>query len=263
MRLRTRVSPMPSMAADRSIRVLPGVHGGQRWQGCRCGGGRRPQRLAPACGRHAPTWMRPGPPTARLVARRLRSHSNGAGRVSSKSLTSNTGRPSGEAKAPKLARWQSPQDCTRQATGGRGGKVRRHDGRGAPQKRERVGAHPGVAHGQQRLDAAGALIDQNLHRVGAARRRRPFGVAAARQGLAPLQTRLERAGQRAIGTDRQRSAPAISSRACPSGSWVSNARLPSASATASPGRPSTSSTSRVAAMSQGRSCGAGRTGGDW
>ena len=40
------------------------------------------------------------------------SHSNGAGRVSSKSLTSNTGVPSGEAKVPKFARWQSPQACT-------------------------------------------------------------------------------------------------------------------------------------------------------
>ena len=49
---------------------------------------------------------------AKLLASRLRSHSNGAGSVSSKSLTSNTGAPSGEAKAPKLARWQSPQDCT-------------------------------------------------------------------------------------------------------------------------------------------------------
>ena len=40
------------------------------------------------------------------------SHSNGAGNVSSKSLMSNTGVPSGEAKVPKFARWQSPQACT-------------------------------------------------------------------------------------------------------------------------------------------------------
>ncbi len=40
------------------------------------------------------------------------SHSNGAGSVSSKSLMSNTGVPSGEAKVPKFARWQSPEACT-------------------------------------------------------------------------------------------------------------------------------------------------------
>jgi len=50
--------------------------------------------------------------TAKLVASRFTSHSKGAGRVSSKSLTSKTGVPSSEAKVPKFARWQSPQDCT-------------------------------------------------------------------------------------------------------------------------------------------------------
>ena len=37
------------------------------------------------------------------------SHSHGPGRVSSKSLMSNTSRRSGEANTPKLARWASPQ----------------------------------------------------------------------------------------------------------------------------------------------------------
>ena len=52
------------------------------------------------------------PASTKEVASRLTSHSNGAGSVSSKSLTSNTALPSGEAKLPKLLRWQSPQDCT-------------------------------------------------------------------------------------------------------------------------------------------------------
>ena len=53
------------------------------------------------------------PATARLAASRLTSHSNGPGRVSSKSLTSNTRRRSGEANAPKLDRCASPHSCTR------------------------------------------------------------------------------------------------------------------------------------------------------
>src|SRR6516225_1953458 len=49
----------------------------------------------------------------KLVPSRLRSHSHGAGKVSSRSLTSNTIRRSGVAKPPKLPRWASPHACTR------------------------------------------------------------------------------------------------------------------------------------------------------
>ena len=52
------------------------------------------------------------PATARLAARRLRSHSHGPGRVSSKSLTSKTSSRSGEAYQPKFSRCASPQACT-------------------------------------------------------------------------------------------------------------------------------------------------------
>ena len=48
----------------------------------------------------------------KLVASRLRSHSQGAGYVSSKSLMSKMIRRSGVANAPKFIRWQSPQDWT-------------------------------------------------------------------------------------------------------------------------------------------------------
>ena len=58
------------------------------------------------------------PATARLAASRLISHSNGPGRVSSKSLTSNTSRREGEANAPKLARCASPHSCTRSPEAG-------------------------------------------------------------------------------------------------------------------------------------------------
>ena len=44
-----------------------------------------------------------------LAARRLTSHSQGPGRVSSKSLQSKTSWRSGEPNTPKLERWASPQ----------------------------------------------------------------------------------------------------------------------------------------------------------
>ena len=49
------------------------------------------------------------PAISKLAARRLRSHSQGPGRVSSKSLTSNTSWRSGAAKIPKFERCASPQ----------------------------------------------------------------------------------------------------------------------------------------------------------
>ena len=52
------------------------------------------------------------PAISKLAARRLTSHSQGPGRVSSKSLTSNTRLRSGAAKTPKFERWASPQSCT-------------------------------------------------------------------------------------------------------------------------------------------------------
>ena len=47
-----------------------------------------------------------------LAASRLTSHSQGPGSVSSKSLTSNTSRRSGDANTPKFDRCASPQHCT-------------------------------------------------------------------------------------------------------------------------------------------------------
>ena len=58
------------------------------------------------------------PATVRLAASRLTSHSNGPGRVSSKSLTSKTRFRSGEANAPKFDRWASPHSCTRSPAAG-------------------------------------------------------------------------------------------------------------------------------------------------
>ena len=52
------------------------------------------------------------PAISKLAARRLTSHSQGPGRVSSKSLMSNISWRSGEANRPKLERWASPQHWT-------------------------------------------------------------------------------------------------------------------------------------------------------
>ena len=56
--------------------------------------------------------------TTKLAASRLTSHSNGPGRVSSKSLRSKTKRRSGEANTPKLHRCASPQSWIRAPTSG-------------------------------------------------------------------------------------------------------------------------------------------------
>ncbi len=55
-----------------------------------------------------PRWR---PATTMLAARRLTSHSQGPGSVSSKSLQSNTSWRSGDPKTPKFERWASPQIC--------------------------------------------------------------------------------------------------------------------------------------------------------
>src|SRR5580765_3313484 len=67
-----------------------------------------------AADRRASFGSRPSHRAARtkLVASRFTSHSNGPGRVSSKSVMSKTSARSGVAKPPKFIRWQSPQHCT-------------------------------------------------------------------------------------------------------------------------------------------------------
>jgi hypothetical protein len=52
------------------------------------------------------------PVMVKLAAIRFTSYSNGPGRVSSKSFTSNSSSRSGEANAPKFDRCASPHSCT-------------------------------------------------------------------------------------------------------------------------------------------------------
>ena len=69
---------------------------------CRLHDARRPLRREPV--------VRPA--ISRLAANRFTSHSHGPGRVSSKSLRSNTSWRSGDANTPKFDRWASPQIWT-------------------------------------------------------------------------------------------------------------------------------------------------------
>ena len=70
--------------------------------------------VASTAARRSSGFMWPSrPATSMLAASRFTSHSQGPGRVSSKSFTSKTKARSGEAKPPKLSRWASPQHWTR------------------------------------------------------------------------------------------------------------------------------------------------------
>ena len=107
------------------------------------------------------------PAISKLAARRLTSHSQGPGRVSSKSLTSKTRRRSGAAKTPKFERWASPQSWTRKP-GTRGlREVHRHDRRRAAVEGEGRGEHPPVADRDEFVDTALGLVLEHLDRVSA------------------------------------------------------------------------------------------------
>ena len=127
----------------------------------------------------------------KLAASRLTSYSKGPGSVSSKSLTSNSSRRSGEAKAPKFDRWASPQvgiptQLHLQPRGRGGGQVGGHDLGRAPVEGERRDQHAAVADRDQVGLAGGVLLLQQPHRVGPVAGRRPAVVAGQRRPLARL-----------------------------------------------------------------------------
>ena len=105
------------------------------------------------------------PAISKLAARRLTSHSQGPGRVSSKSLTSNTRRRSGAAKTPKFERWASPQSLHLEPRLRSLVEVHRHDRRRAAIERERRGEHPPVADRNQFGDTVLGLVLEHLDRI--------------------------------------------------------------------------------------------------
>ena len=107
--------------------------------------------------------------TTKLAARRLTSHSQGPGSVSSKSLQSKTSWRSGEPKTPKLERWASPQIW---ALRPERGVVERSDAmieRGTPEEGERRDEHAPVTDGDQLGDPGRGLVLEQGDRVGPVR----------------------------------------------------------------------------------------------
>ncbi len=129
--------------------------------------GTRRRRPSRAARRSRSLNPRSRPPIAKLATRRLTSHSNGPGWVSSKSLMSKIRRRSGAAKTPKLERCASPQSWTMRSVSWRGGKVRGHDSRGASIEGEGRRAHPPVPDRDELLDAGLVLALEDLDRIGA------------------------------------------------------------------------------------------------
>ena len=115
-----------------------------------------------------------------LAANRLTSHSHGPGSVSSKSLTSNTSRRSGEANTPKFDRCASPQHCTVSPDRGVAARSLGHDHRRPAIERKRRDQHPPVANRHQLRHARLRLALEQLDRIGPSRQRLEHGMTAAR-----------------------------------------------------------------------------------
>ena len=113
--------------------------------------------------------------------------SDGPGRVSSKSLRSNSSRRSGEAKA-RVRQMGVPAQLHLEAGGGGGGQVGGHDLGRPPVEGEGRDQHPPVPDRDQVGLPGRVLLLQQRHRVGAVGGRRPSGVAVRRRPVPSLPT---------------------------------------------------------------------------
>ena len=104
------------------------------------------------------------PARTKLTANLFRSHSHGAGRVSSKSLMSKMMRRSGVPNPPKFIRWQSPQACTRTPDIAYG-QIRSHDPSSAAIKSERALHHSSIPDRNEVRNAVLAALNQQLDRI--------------------------------------------------------------------------------------------------
>ena len=134
--------------------------------------------------------------TAQLAASRFTSHSHGAGRVSSKSLTSKVRRRSGVAYAPKFRRCASPHACTLMPVCGRPREIPRHHHRRAPEEREVGLEHPRVAHGHEIGEAPAVRLLEQVDRIRPVGRQIELGVTRSRHAPAQLATRVDQFGAR-------------------------------------------------------------------
>jgi hypothetical protein len=99
----------------------------------------------------------------------------GPGRVSSKSLRSNSSSRSGRGEDAEVAEVGVAAELDAQARGRDAGEVGRHDGGGAPVERERAHRHAGVAQWDETGDAIGVLRSQYRHGIGSSGGRLPVG----------------------------------------------------------------------------------------
>jgi hypothetical protein len=108
-----------------------------------------------------------------LVASRFTSHSHGAGRVSSKSLTSKTRRRSGEAQIPKFDRCASPQAWTVIPVTGAGARPvamisappRKNANGEASIRPYRIGSRSAIRSAPPGQTSSGARATPSRHRV--------------------------------------------------------------------------------------------------
>ncbi len=121
------------------------------------------------------------PATTRLAASRMRSHSQAPGKVSSKSLMSNSRSRSGEANRPKFDRCASPHAWTVMPLSGSRGQVRRHRQRRPAVERERRDRHPPVADRHQLRDPGRCLLLEEGDRIRPVGCRLPVAMAGSRR----------------------------------------------------------------------------------
>src|SRR5215212_7196517 len=122
----------------------------------------------------------------KLAAIRFTSYSNGPGRVSSKSFTSNSSRRSGEANTPKFDRWASPHSCTWSPAVGVALRSAAMILGAAAVEGERRHQHPPVADRHQVGLTGVVLLLEQPDRVGAGRGRGSAAVAGQRRPAAGL-----------------------------------------------------------------------------
>ena len=118
---------------------------------------------------------------ARLAASLLTSHSQGPGRVSSKSLMSKTRFPLGRGEQPKIQQVCVPAHLRGHSCAGSAGQVGGHEGGGASVEAERGLQHPAVADGHEVRQPGGRLRLDDVHGVRPGRRGPVFRVGGARR----------------------------------------------------------------------------------
>ena len=156
------------------------------------------------------------PATAKLAASRLTSHSNGPGRVSSKSLMLKTRRPVGRREDAEVREVRVAAELRVQARPWSVREVRRHQVGGTAEEGERRGEHPPVTDRAELGKSCLGLLLEKVDGVSPHRPRLPLPVNRARHVAARA---LATGG--ALGRRELLHAPSTGVSSCPSSprSW--------------------------------------------